>query len=301
MKYDCLIIGGGPAGLNAALVLGRARKQVLVIDNNQARNQVTGESHGFITRDGTRPADLKALGLAELTKYPSITVVSSQVVQVTQIDGGFKLLDEAGNAYLARKVIVATGFQDKLPSIPQIADYYGKSLFSCPFCDGWELQDQVLAVIAENPRALHFTQTISNWSEDIALFTNGQILLSEAEKERLLVTHNIPVYEEKINRLLGENGRLTGIELADGRLIPRSGGFIASEMTQVTSFLDSLTYDLNAKGGIKVDELGRSSLPGLFACGDVTTEGLSQVVIAAAAGSKAAIAVTAELTAEKFH
>ncbi|WP_314068076.1 NAD(P)/FAD-dependent oxidoreductase [uncultured Vagococcus sp.] len=300
MIWDCIVIGGGPAGLNAALVLGRSRRLTLLFDDNQPRNRVTNESHGFITRDGITPEAFRAIGYQELTAYPSINIQRQRVVSVTKQKDVFTVTADDASSYYAKTVILATGYKDVLPDIPAIHDYYGRSLFSCPFCDGWELRDQALVVIADNDRAFHFAQVVYNWSSDLIVCTNGHQVVTEQEKVRLQ-EKSISLYEQPIVALSGSQGQLTSITLADQTQITRNGGFIAANWEPATSFAKDLGCEFNQQGGIKTDDLGHTTVAGLLACGDVSIVNPSQLVIAAAEGSKAAIAVNAQLINKSFN
>lgn len=145
--FDCAIIGGGPAGLNAALILGRATRNVMLFDNNNARNAVTRESHGFITRDGIKPKKFREIAHKEISRYPSVISAKREVTSVSKKESKFELLTSKKERYQAKTIIISTGLKDVLPSIDNIHDYYGKSLFHCPYCDGWELRDKPLVVI----------------------------------------------------------------------------------------------------------------------------------------------------------
>jgi thioredoxin reductase len=147
MVMDCVIIGGGPAGLNAALVLGRARRTVILFDNNAPRNAVTAESHGFITRDGISPVEFRKIAHQDIAKYPSVQLRNVKIVEVSKRGEVFELLTEQGDTVQAKKIILATGLKEILPSVPKLLNYYGKSLFSCPYCDGWELRDRPLMLL----------------------------------------------------------------------------------------------------------------------------------------------------------
>lgn len=175
MLFDCAIIGGGPAGLNAALVLGRARRNTLLFDNNNPRNAVTQESHGFITRDGVKPKEFREIAHKEIGKYPSVIFEKKQITSVTKNDYVFELMTSENEIYQSKTIIISTGLKDNLPKIENISDYYGKSLFNCPYCDGWELRDKPLVVIIEEQiQGFHFIQTIYNWSKDLVVCTNGK-------------------------------------------------------------------------------------------------------------------------------
>lgn len=300
MTLDCAVIGGGPAGLNAALVLGRSRRTTILFDDNKPRNAVTSESHGFITRDGIHPQELKRIAQEEIGKYPDVKIKKQRAVRINKENNLFQVEAADGEIYSAKKVILATGFKENLPEIPRVKEFYGKSLFSCPFCDGWELRDRPLAVIAEGQKALHIAKIVSNWTDDVVVFTNGREVLSLEEKQ-LLQQKRIRVNEKKITALLGDNGILEKILLEDGSAVLRAGGFVAAEWKQAASFDSTLGYELNEQGGIETDSWQRTKIEGLYACGDTRMAGPAQIVIAAGEGSMAALAVNAALIEEKFE
>ncbi|MEW6980054.1 NAD(P)/FAD-dependent oxidoreductase [Bacillus pumilus] len=299
MLIDCAIIGGGPAGLNAALVVGRGRNQVIVFDDEQPRNRVTQESHGFITNDGMTPFEIRKAGEADLQTYPNIQMKRSRIVDIQKKEDRFTLLTHEGDTVESKKIILATGLQDMLPEIKGIHDVYGKTLFSCPFCDGWELKDKALALIAENQRALHMAKLLSNWTKDLIVFTNGQQVL--AEKERVLLSaHSIQVIDVPIVSIENDNGQLCSLQLANGERVKREGGFVASDFKQSAPFAEKLGCQMTKNAGIETDILGRTSVSGVFACGD-NLGGPAQLVLAAAAGSQAGMGVIHELVQEAFQ
>ncbi|MGJ3417713.1 NAD(P)/FAD-dependent oxidoreductase [Bacillus sp. Je.9.29.b] len=298
MLLDCAIIGGGPAGLSAALVVGRGRKQVTVFDDELPRNRVTQESHGFITNDGMTPFEIRQAGEADLQKYPNITIKRSRIVDIQKKEESFTLLTHEGDAFEAKKIILATGLQDILPEIEGIHDVYGKTLFSCPFCDGWELKDKALALIAENQRALHMAKLLSNWTKDLIVFTNGHVLVEE--DKTLLTAHSIQVIDVPIVSIDHDNGQLRSLQLANGEIVNREGGFVASEFKQSAPFAEKLGCQMTKNAGIETDILGRTTVSGVFACGD-NLGGPAQLVLAAAAGSQAGMGVIHELVQEEFQ
>lgn len=298
MLLDCAIIGGGPAGLSAALVVGRGRKQVIVFDDELPRNRVTQESHGFITNDGMTPFEIRRAGEADLQKYPNIKIKRSRIVDIQKKEERFTLLTHEGDRFEAKKIILATGLQDILPEIEGIHDVYGKTLFSCPFCDGWELKDKALALIAENQRALHMAKLLSNWTKDLIVFTNGHVL---AEEDKVLLTaHSIQVIDVPIVSIDHDNGQLRSLQLANGETVKREGGFVASEFKQSAPFAEKLGCQMTKNAGIETDILGRTTVSGVFACGD-NLGGPAQLVLAAAAGSQAGMGVIHELVQEEFQ
>ncbi|GMG77700.1 NAD(P)/FAD-dependent oxidoreductase [Bacillus safensis] len=298
MLLDCAIIGGGPAGLSAALVVGRGRKQVIVFDDELPRNRVTQESHGFITNDGMTPFEIRRAGEADLQKYPNIKIKRSRIVDIQKKEERFTLLTHEGDRFEAKKIILATGLQDILPEIEGIHDVYGKTLFSCPFCDGWELKDKALALIAENQRALHMAKLLSNWTKDLIVFTNGHVL---AEEDKVLLrAHSIQVIDVPIVSIDHDNGQLRSLQLANGETVKREGGFVASEFKQSAPFAEKLGCQMTKNAGIETDILGRTTVSGIFACGD-NLGGPAQLVLAAAAGSQAGMGVIHELVQEEFQ
>lgn len=296
---DCIIIGGGPAGLNAALVMGRAGRETILFDEDQPRNRVTQESHGFITQDGVKPSEFKKRGRADVLKYPSVSIKEERVENIERADELFTVLTKSGAAYVTKKVILATGLQDVLPKIEGLPLVYGTSVFSCPFCDGWEMRDQALAVIAENERAFHMGKLLSNWSSDVIVFTNGHQVLSETEKEVLSRQH-VTVVEKKIEQLHSKEGQLQSILLETGEEIQRSAGIVMTDLIQSAPFAKQLGCEMTSNGGVKIDSLGRTTVKGIHACGDTSLSAPSQLVIAAEEGSKAVAGVIADLVEEAF-
>lgn len=298
MILDCAIIGGGPAGLNAALVLGRARRSVILFDNDQARNAVTQESHGFITRDGVSPREFREFAYQDISKYPSVKIKKQKIVEIKEENSFFRLTTEEGNSHLSKKIIIATGLKETLPNVEGIKNYYGKSLFSCPYCDGWELRDQPLVLISENKRAAHAVMTIYQWSKDLVVCTNGSKIISDAE-EQLFKKKGIRVIVERIAKLSGANGKLEKVIFENGEEIIRTGGFVSTELEQPNHFAKSLGCEMNSNSGIIMDEFGRTNVKGVYAAGDISF-GPSQLIIAASQGSRAAIGVNSDLITEEF-
>lgn len=297
---DCIIIGGGPAGLNAALVLGRARRDTVLFDNDQARNKVTHESHGFITRDGVTPKEFRDAAHNDIRKYPSVKIEKKTIVEVMKENNGFfTVRTEDGQTFTSKKLMFATGLKERLPDIKGIRDFYGKSLFSCPYCDGWEQRDQPLVLISENAHAVHMAKMIYQWSKDLIICTNGQKVISE-EDRKLFEHKGIIVKEEKISRLSGTDGKLEKIIFEDEHEIIRTGGFVTTELYQGNQFGSSLGCELNENSGIIVDVLGKTNIAGVFAAGDTSFSGPSQLIIAASEGVRAAAGVNSELTMEEF-
>jgi thioredoxin reductase len=301
MLLDCAIIGGGPAGLNAALVLGRAKRKIALFDDNKPRNAVTQHSHGFLTRDGAHPAEFRAIGQQEIAHYPSVEIHSARVESVRKQGTTFELESSSGERYEARSILLATGVQEILPAIEGIHDYYGKSLFGCPFCDGWELRDKPLVILVENEMAAsHLPRIVYNWSHDLVVCTNGHQILSK-EQKLFFEKYGIGYIEEKIVALAGQAGQLVRIVFENHPDIERAGGFVGGQWKQATTIGQDLGCERNALGGIVTDKLGRTTIKGVYAADDtVTTITQAQLIMAAASGSRAGACVIADLMASYF-
>lgn len=298
--YDCAIIGGGPAGLNAALILGRARRNVILFDNDNARNAITQESHGFITRDGIKPKKFREIAHKEIARYPSVVCAKREVTLVSKKKSKFELVTSKKERYQSKTIIISTGLKDVLPSIDNIHDYYGKSLFHCPYCDGWELRDKPLVVIiGEQAQGFHFIQTIYNWSKDLIVCTNGDPFENSGRKA-FLQNKGIRIIEHKIKKFAGKNGQMEKIVFKNGESESRIGGFVMPELIQSSKFGEQLGCKYNSLDGIAVDSFGRTNIQGIYAAGDASVINPAQIIIAAAEGVRAAAGVNADLTQKEF-
>ncbi|GAA3406155.1 hypothetical protein GCM10020370_32100 [Paenibacillus hodogayensis] len=285
--------------MNAALMLGRARRSVALIDNNRPRNAVTHASHGFITRDGATPGEFRRIAYEEVLRYPSVEHVRTEVVSVAKIGSGFAMLDASGFRIQARKLVLATGVKEIFPEIEGFYPLYGKSLFNCPFCDGWELRDQPLVLVSEYSNVFHTAKLLLNWGNDLIVCTNGQANLSGEHKERLQAKGAV-VNEQPVAAFIGRDGRLEQVRFADGTQVARSGGFVTPRFVPSAPFGELLGCELTELGGVRTDSGGRTSVPGLYAAGDASYFAPSQVVFAAAEGSRTAMGVHMDLTDEDF-
>lgn len=296
---DVLVIGGGPAGLSSALNLGRARAGVALVDADRPRNAATLLSHGFLTRDGVPPHELRRLARTELEAYPDVVVHGrTKVVAVARADGhpdGARFVAtlegrRAPATIAARAVIVATGLRETLPAVPDIRAFYGMSLFSCAACDGWELRDRPLALIGESADLADRARLIARWTNALTVFTNGSDALGvDAEAE--LTASGIRVERARIAELQGERGMLSAIVLEGGSRVEIAGGFVRPEWHSALEFLAPLAPDLDDDGHLVTDRSGRSSVPGLYGAGDAAAPGAQQLIVAAGAGARVAAVV----------
>jgi len=298
---DALIVGGGPAGLSAALNLGRARASVAVIDADRPRNAATLRSHGFLTRDGVPPQELRRLARAELEAYPQVVLHGR--TRVTRLerrdgpDGGrFEVRLEgrqAPSVIHARTVLAATGLRETLPDVPNIRGFYGMSLFSCAACDGWELRDRPLALIGSTPDLAARARLIARWSDDLTVFTHGAQVLDAADEAELTAS-GIGVVRSPITELVGDRGVLTGITVATGETVPAVGGFVRPRWHPSLDFL-AVAAEVDGDGHLVVDRSGRTSVPGLYAAGDAAAPGPQQLIVAAGQGARTAAVIVQDL------
>ncbi|MFF2479920.1 NAD(P)/FAD-dependent oxidoreductase [Paenibacillus sp. NPDC058071] len=299
MSYDCVIIGGGPAGLNAALVLGRARKKVAIIDNSRPRNGVTHASHGFITRDGIEPSEFRRIAYEEVLRYPTVQHLNVEATDIQKTENGFTVHTASEELLTTRKLILAAGLKETLPAIDGVHEFYGKSLFNCPFCDGWELRDQPLAIISDHPYVFHKIKLLINWTRDLVICTNGSGVISEEQRQEAS-SKGISIIDTPIQSLSGSDGILERIYFTDGTHLDRSGGFVDPVLTPNIHFAEALGYETSENGAIVSDAMGRTAAAGVFAAGDSAYVIPSQLIYAAASGSKAAMSVVAELIEEDW-
>ncbi|MCT4784394.1 MULTISPECIES: NAD(P)/FAD-dependent oxidoreductase [Exiguobacterium] len=298
-KYDCIIIGGGPAGLAASLTLGRARKNVALFDNATNRNRVTQASHGYLTRDGIKPSEFKKIALDELKEYPAISIFNETVLEVKRNpNGNSYVVYSEQREYHTETILLATGIQEEF-SLQQIRDYYGKSLFSCPYCDGWEMRDLPLAVIAENEsHVLHLTKLVFNWSTDLIVFTNGVEVSVDVQRD--LKRKGINIYTEQIKQLHGNDGMLERIELTSGETISREGGFVVPSFYRPNQFAEALSCEIDETGAMISDGAGRTSINGVYVAGEAEKANPSSLLIAAAEGNRVAASINFDLVQNRF-
>lgn len=282
--YDAVVIGGGAAGQSAALVLARARRRVAVVDAGQPRNAPAEHMHGFLSRDGMPPAELLATGRAELAAY-GVEVIEDRVDHLAP---GFSVRLASGRAMSARQVVVATGLTDELPDLPGVRERWGKDVVQCPYCHGYEVRDQPIGVLGTVAHALLLRQ----WSDDVVYFPHTTELTGD-ERERL-TARGVRIAEGVIDKLRVHDERLHGVELADGRVVPRSAFFLVPRMVPNDFLLIDLGCDRNGDGWVLTDPTGRTSVQGAWAVGNVVNP-RAQVITAAGMGAAAAFAMNLDL------
>ena len=297
MEVDVIVVGGGPAGLSAALMLGRCLRTVVVFDSGTPRNAPSHALHGYLTRDGIPPSEFLKLARQEVTAYRTVQIRDEVVTAVEcQADGGFLATLASGEQLRSRKLLLATGVVDNLPEIPGFRELYGRSVFHCPYCDGWERRDRPLAIYGRGARGVGLALELTAWSRDLVLCTDGP---SEIDPEDLarLGRNGIGVREDRVTRLEVADGLLSSIVFEDGPPLPRSALFFTTGQYQRSDLLERLGCEFNDKGTVRTGKYETTHLPGLFVAGDAS-RAVQWVIVAAAEGAEAAFAINTDLLEE---
>jgi thioredoxin reductase len=291
--FDVIIVGAGPAGLSAALVLGRCRRRVLVCDAGHPRNAMSHGLHGYLSRDGIEPAEFLRLGREQLGRYETVELRHTEVIDTRRLADGFEIVLSNGERLSARKLLLATGVVDQVPDIEGLAACYGRSVFHCPYCDGWEMRDQPLAVYGRGENGAGLALELILWSRDLVLCTDGPSRLSELELQRL-ARHNIPVREDRIIRLEGNNGALQRVVFANGESLAVRGMFFSTGQRQGSELPQKLGCEITEQGCVNTGDYEMTNVPGLYVAGDASRL-VQFVVVAASEGAQAAVAINKEL------
>ena len=299
-EYDVVVIGGGAAGLSAALVLTRARRRVAVVDAGQPRNAPAAHMQGFLGSDGLPPAELLAQGREEVAGYGGhlITGTVTAISPCSVPSGGrlrFRVTLADGLTLSARRILVTTGLRDDIPDIPGVHERWGRDLLHCPYCHGHEVRDQPLGVLGGSAEALAHAHLVRQWSDDVVLFTNGATLTADQREQ--LVARAIGIVDAPVVSLVVEEDRLTGIEVAYGHVVPRAAVFVRPRFVPHDTLLTGLGCTVHDNGWVAVDATGATSVRGVWAAGNAVNP-RAQVITAAGEGSAAAIAVNNDLVEE---
>jgi thioredoxin reductase len=291
--YDVLIVGGGPAGLNAALVLGRCRRRVLVIDKGEPRNAPSRGVNGFLTRDGCKPQDLRRIGRGEIARYETVEVRDGDVVAAQGRNSHFAIELSGGERFEGRKLLLATGLHEDLPLVEGFAELFGHGVWNCPYCDGWEHRDQPLAVYGKGKSGKNFALELTIWSRDLVYLTDGPAELSDEERAEL-DGEGIRLDERKLARLEGGEHGLDRIVFTDGEPLARAGLFFIYGERAASELVSQLGCDLTPKGTVPTHGYEKTNVPGLYAAGDASRR-VQFAIVAAAEGAMAAFAINTEL------
>jgi thioredoxin reductase len=301
-QWECVVVGGGAAGLSATLVLGRARRRTLVVDADQQSNRAAAAVGGLLGHDRQPPAELYDRGRREITHYPSVEYRKGQVVEGAAVEGGYSLQLDNGDTVYARRVLLATGMDYTPPDLPGMRELWGTSVFQCPFCHGWEVRDQRLAALTDGEEGVHAALMLRGWSDDVVLLTDGPTRLDQHQAQ-LLQSAGVRVETRRVAAVSGQDQKLTEIVFADGDRLARDALLVEAPLQQRSKLAEQLgaacTPGPLAADAIGVDPLFRTDTPTVFAAGDVCTE-QPHVAGAVAAGAQAAMIIVQSLFADEF-
>jgi len=293
--YDVIIVGGGPAGLSASLILARCLRKIVVFDTGKPRNMKSDASHGFFSQDGINPLELLRIGREQLKKY-KVQILNVEIVAAAKEDN-FKVTDENGAIYYAKKLLIATGLKDLLPRVAGLDRFYGKSVFHCPYCDGYEKRFSKIAALGYRKTAVGLAMSLTNWSKDVILFTNGRKLMDKDYYK--LESIDIKVIDEKISGLEGAY-YLENIVLEGNYRIPRNVLFFSSDQYQRSHLADELGCTFAKNNVVETDEFQQTNIPGLYVAGDAARD-VQLIVMAASEGTKAAVVINKTLQKEQLR
>ncbi|WP_300601877.1 NAD(P)/FAD-dependent oxidoreductase [Niabella sp.] len=296
--FDVVIIGGSYAGLSAAMALGRSLKNVLVLDSGTPCNATTPHSHNFLTQDGKPPAEIAALARQQVARYHTVQFRTDLATSVTISGNHFIVSTHSGNRFHGRKLILATGIKDLLPAIKGVADCWGKSVIHCPYCHGYEFRNHKTGILANGPIALHFAALVRNLTSDLTVLTNGAAQFTTEELQQLQ-QRNIAVVQTEINALQQTGGQLQQVLFTDGTAIPLQALYARVPFEQQTSLPAALGCAFTEQGHIQADAFQKTTVPGVFACGDAVSP-MRSVANAVAGGNLAGAMANHELSQEDF-
>ncbi|CAO3413966.1 NAD(P)/FAD-dependent oxidoreductase [Azospirillum endophyticum] len=288
MSYDAIIVGGSYAGIAAALQLARARRRVLVIDEGIRRNRFASHSHGFLGQDGRPPEEIVAEARGQLMHYPTVTWETGRAESAERTSKGFRITNADGRNHQARRLLLAVGVIDDLPPIPGLAERWGRSVFHCPYCHGYELMQGRIGVVAVSGQSMHHALMLPDWGPT-TLLLNGAFE-PDADQSAHLARRGVAI---EADRIAGIGGDPADVTLADGRTLPFAGLFVLPK-SRVASPLAAQLGCVNENGPlgayIRTDAMQETSVPGVFACGDAA-RAAGSVALAVGAGTMAGTAL----------
>lgn len=291
--YDVIIVGGGPAGLNAAIVLSRCQRRVMVFDTGTQRNLRSHGIHNFLTRDGIKPAAFLRSAHGELKKY-GVRFFNREVRKVVRNKQGlFEVNDNKGMTYLSRRILIATGIKDNIPDVEGFNKFYGKSIFHCPYCDGWEVRNKKLVVYASKKNGTALALSLKTWSNHVILVTDGIIARKIEDRDKLRLSE-IPVITKRINKVTGRGGKLKEIVFEDGDRLLCDAIFFVNGYEQQCQIVNDLGCIFTKTGVVSTNRMGETNVKGVYVAGDASKD-VQFVVVAAAEGAKAGVAINKDL------
>jgi len=297
-EFEVIIIGGSYSGLSAAMALGRALRKVLVIDGGKPTNRFTPYSHNFITHDGRKPEEIASLAKQQVQEYRSVVFKDAFVIKAERQNTDFLVTVGSGEEYVTRKIVLATGIVDLMPDIPGYVECWGKSVLHCPYCHGYEVRNVETGILGNGDYAYEFGTLISNWTKKLTVFTNGRSTLTDDQRFKLTL-HGINIIEDRIKDFSHTSGAIHEIIFESGMSQRVSALYSRPAFIQHSELSDQLFCELTSEGYIKVDQSQRTTIPGVFACGDNVTK-LRTVANAVSLGTTAGMMVNKELVLENF-
>lgn len=297
-NFEVIIIGGSYAGLAAAMALGRSLRKVLVIDAGKPCNRQTPHSHNFLTQDGKTPMEISSLAREQVEAYETISFYSDTVTSAKKSDPGFLIKTKNGSTFSGQKLIFATGIKDILPEIPGIQECWGISVIHCPYCHGYEVRHEKTGILANGEFGFEFGKMITNWTDDLTLYTNGKSTLTPEQTEKLL-SKNVIISEKKISQIIHQDGKIQSLVFEDGSQEKIKALYAKPEFEQSTPLISELGCELKENGYVDIDQLHKTSVAGIYACGD-NTNMFRSVAFAVSSGTMAGAACNKELIDESF-
>lgn len=296
--FDVIIIGGSYAGLSAGMALGRSLRDVLIIDSGKPCNRSTLHSHNFITQDGEKPAVIADKARAQVLNYPTVRFHEGLAVSGKKAGKGFAVTTEAGEEFIAKKLIFATGIKDIMPDIEGFAECWGISVIHCPYCHGYEVRNAKTGILANGDFAAHYAQLVRNLTRDLAIFTNGNAAFTDEQAARL-ARHQIPVIEKEIAYFDQENGRVRQVVFRDNSVFPLEAVYARPAFEQHCKIPEMLGCELTEQGLLKTDVFQKTSVTDVFACGDNASP-MRSVANAVATGNMTGAMVNSVMAGEEF-
>ncbi|HLT87601.1 MAG TPA: NAD(P)/FAD-dependent oxidoreductase [Sphingobacterium sp.] len=297
-NFDVIIIGGSYAGLSSAMTLGRALRNVLIIDSGLPCNRQTPHSHNFVTQDGEKPSVIAEKAKAQVLKYDTVKILNDLAVSGKKTENGFTIATKTGEEFTTKKLIFATGVKDIMPEIKGFSECWGISVIHCPYCHGYEVKSEKTGILADGNFAFHYAQLIRNWTKDLTIFTNGKATLTQEQSDKI-AKHNIPIIEKEIAYLKHENGNVQQIIFKDNSTFDLKAIYSRPNFEQHCKIPEILGCELTEQGFIKVDMFQKTTVTNVFACGDNASP-MRSVANAVATGSLVGAMVNNGMTEEEF-
>ncbi|GAB0156010.1 NAD(P)/FAD-dependent oxidoreductase [Chryseobacterium sp. Alg-005] len=298
-NFEVIIIGGSYAGLSAGMALGRSLRNTLIIDNGKPCNRQTPHSHNFLTQDGKPPKEISTMARKQVEAYDTVKFHDDAVIKMAKTSEGFEVETASGEKFNTKKLIIAAGVKDIRPDIPGFDKCWGISVIHCPYCHGYEVKNETTGILANGEIAFEFSKMILNWTKDLTLFTNGKSSLTNKQTEKLR-RHQVNINEDEVAEIQHEKGQIQQIIFKNGAIIPLKALYAKIPVEQNLNVSEDLDCELTEHGLIKINEHQKTTVPGVFACGDSTTM-MRSVANAVAQGNLAGAMVNKELVDEEFN